>query len=63
MIAASATELDFDSLLLDGHHSISWVAKDSGKPGRMSRDGTECWVLHAEPAFSQKLLNRYRKRR
>lgn len=61
MMATSATELDFDSLLLDGHPSISWVAKDSEKPGRVSPEGTECWVLHAEPAFTQKLLNGYRK--
>lgn len=41
-------DLPYDALFVNDH-SLSWVARDSSKPGR---SGAECWILHASPEWS-----------
>lgn len=41
----------FDGAFVHGA-SLSWVARDSSKPGRAA-GGHECWVLHATPDWSR----------
>jgi len=61
MVATKRTNLEFDSLLLEGHPAFSWVARDDSKPGRTRSDGAECWVAHASPAMTKALLDSYKK--
>ena len=61
MVATTATRLKFDSLLLDDHKAFSWLARDDSKPGRPRVDGVECWVAHASPGFTQRLLDASKK--
>ncbi|MDX1626689.1 MAG: hypothetical protein R3323_09255, partial [Wenzhouxiangellaceae bacterium] len=44
----------FDAAFVNDDSPLSWIAKDSSKPGR---DG-ENWVLHATPAWSRANLER-----
>jgi len=49
--------LPFDGLLLS-NSALSWVARDSSKPGRSSGvGGGESWVLHGSPPWSAKHLD------
>lgn len=36
---------------------LSWIARDSAKPGRGPRTSGEAWVLHATPEWSEQHLN------
>ena len=63
MVATKKTHLEFDSLLLDGHPAFSWLARDDSKPGRHRDDGLECWVAHAAPSFTQRLIDSSKKTR
>lgn len=56
MVATSATNLPFSSLLLDEHPVFSWIARDDSKPGRGRDDGAECWVAQCSPAFTKQFL-------
>lgn len=47
--------LDFDGAFINGG-PLSWVARTSAKPGRM--EPPECWVLHANPRWSESNLER-----
>lgn len=38
-------------VLADLPASLSWAARDVGKPGRLSTD--DCWVLHASPEWTR----------
>lgn len=51
VMAAFPTALaaDFAGAFIDGGSPLSWVARNGSKPGRSSQ---ECWVLHAEAAWS-----------
>ena len=44
-----ACPVPFDGAFVQ-NSSLNWVARNSSKPGR---DSTDCWVLHATPAWSQ----------
>ncbi|MCA9236610.1 MAG: FAD-dependent oxidoreductase [Planctomycetales bacterium] len=45
------TPIDFDGAFVnDG--PLSWIARDTSKPGRISLDGGECWVLHGSQPWS-----------
>ncbi|MAT70139.1 MAG: FAD-dependent oxidoreductase [Planctomycetaceae bacterium] len=37
---------------------LSWIARDSSKPGRERPDGGECWVLHGSQAYSAANIER-----
>lgn len=63
MAATHKTSLAFDSLLLEEHPSFSWLARDDSKPGRRREDQTECWVAHAAPGLTKRLLDSYREGR
>ena len=63
MVATKQTTLEFDSLLLDGHPAFSWLARDDSKPGRQRTDGEECWLAHASPSFTQRLIDSSKQRR
>jgi len=56
MVATKPTGLEFDSLLLEGHPHFSWLARDDSKPGRRRSDGDECWLAHASPGFTERLI-------
>jgi hypothetical protein len=47
--------LAFDGAFIDpalGQGMLGWIARDSGKPGRLATTG-ETWVVHASPAWSE----------
>ena len=44
--------MPFDAALVEGDDVISYVSRDSSKPGR---DG-ELWTVHATPAFAEETL-------
>jgi predicted NAD/FAD-dependent oxidoreductase len=50
----TALALDFDGLFINGQ-LLSWVARDSAKPGRdgVQNQGMETWVLHASSTWSE----------
>jgi len=62
MVAVEQTRCGFDSLLLEGHPTFSWLARDSSKPGRRQGGGMECWVAHASPDCAKRLLKSSRRR-
>ncbi len=41
----------FDAAALKDHDVLSWIARDTGKPGRPSRG--ETWVVHASDAWTR----------
>ena len=46
--------LDFDGAFVNDDPILSWIARDSGKPGRTAVSGiAERWVLHARPKWSR----------
>lgn len=46
--------LDFDGAFVNDDPILSWMARDSGKPGRTAVSGiAERWVLHARPKWSR----------
>jgi renalase len=46
--------LDFDGAFVNDDPILSWIARDSGKPGRSAVSGiAERWVLHARPKWSR----------
>eukprot|EP01122_Echinamoeba_exundans_P012910 TRINITY_DN553_c0_g1_i1.p1 TRINITY_DN553_c0_g1~~TRINITY_DN553_c0_g1_i1.p1 ORF type:complete len:344 (-),score=24.23 TRINITY_DN553_c0_g1_i1:291-1322(-) len=47
-------DIEFDAAFVNNHPSISWISRDSSKPGRSS--GSECWVVHASKDFSKQFL-------
>lgn len=55
VMAAFDAPLDIaKNALRDLDAAISWAARNSAKP---SRDGEECWVLHASPARSREVID------
>jgi hypothetical protein len=48
----SALALDFDGLFINGQ-LLSWVARDSSKPGRTDEHSVETWVLQASSVWSE----------
>ncbi len=42
----------YDAATVTGS-ALTWVARDSTKPGRAAPSGGETWVLHASPAWSR----------
>ncbi len=44
--------LPFDGLFVNDS-LLSWVARDSAKPGRASKANGETWILHADSAWSE----------
>jgi len=48
----TALTLDFDGLFINGQ-LLSWIARDSAKPGRSGADRLETWVLQASSAWSE----------
>lgn len=49
---------EFDGLFIN-NGPLSWIARDSAKPGRLSQAnaGTETWVLHATSQWSKAHIN------
>ena len=45
-------DLGFDAAFVEGDGPLSWIARNTAKPGRP--DTPECWVLHGGPEWSQK---------
>ncbi len=43
--------LDFDAAFIENTSPLSWIARNTAKPGRPAAPA--CWVLHAAPAWSQ----------
>lgn len=53
MLAFDQTlDLGFDAAFVEGESPLSWIARNTAKPGRP--DTPECWVLHTGPKWSQK---------
>jgi renalase len=48
LVFAEPLEVPFDGAFVRSS-ALSWIARDSNKPGRSAAD---CWVLHASPAWS-----------
>jgi renalase len=44
-------QIDFDAAFVNHHDAISWISRDSSKPGRSN--GSDCWVVHASKEFSK----------
>jgi renalase len=44
---------DFDGAFV-GSGPLAWIARESSKPGRSANP--ECWVLHGDPAWSERQL-------
>ena len=49
---ADAFQVPFDAALVEGDDVISYVSRDSSKPGR----GGELWTVHATPAYAERTL-------
>jgi photolyase PhrII len=49
--------LPLDGAFLKGP-VLSWIARDSSKPGRATPEGGENWVLHGAPGWSEAWLER-----
>lgn len=45
----------FDAASVEGDGPLAWVAREGSKPGR-DRDGSDRWVLHATPDWSEAML-------
>jgi len=47
--------LDYDAAFVEGKGPLSWIARNTAKPGRPAADSGAgaCWVLHAGPEWSQ----------
>ena len=41
--------------------SLGWAARDTSKPGRDRKDGTECWVLQSHPDAARDILKGMKK--
>lgn len=54
LVPPMSLELDFDGAFVRDS-ILSWVARDSSKPGR---GAPETWVLHGSPAWSAEVLER-----
>jgi predicted NAD/FAD-dependent oxidoreductase len=51
---ARESGIDFDGAFVNDDPILSWIARDSGKPGRTMIPGiAERWVLHARPKWSR----------
>lgn len=51
-MVAYADRLDVPAdVLTDQEGTLSWAARDVGKPGRLATD--DCWVLHASPEWTR----------
>lgn len=56
--------INFDSLLLKGGspqnnkklQKISWISRDSSKPGRHREDGGDCWVVQSTLEYAQQII-------
>ena len=48
-------KIPFDAALVDGDEAISYVSRESSKPGRGA--ARELWVAHATPAFAERVLD------
>lgn len=46
-----APPLPLDGAMVQGSSSLSWIARDSSKPGRAA-GSLDCWVVHATAAWS-----------
>lgn len=48
-------DLPFDGAFVEGDGPISWIARNTAKPGRpgAASDAGECWVAHASAPWSQ----------
>ena len=56
----SPVEVPFDGAFVNNDPVLSWVARNSSKPGRGPQNGerstaggTDCWVLHGSPRWSE----------
>ncbi|MEM6331042.1 MAG: FAD-dependent oxidoreductase [Planctomycetota bacterium] len=54
---AERLPLDFDGAFVHGS-PLSWVARNSSKPGRDTTPGADAWVLHASPEWSDAHIER-----
>jgi predicted NAD/FAD-dependent oxidoreductase len=50
-----ATEIPYDAAFIN-HGPLSWIARDSSKPGRKD-DQQETWVIHASQTWTQQHLD------
>lgn len=59
--------LEIDAILFDPKStngefgSLGWAARDTSKPGRDRKDGTECWVLQSHPDAAKTVLKGMKK--
>ena len=49
---ADAFQVPFDAALVEGDDVVSYVSRDSSKPGRSG----ELWTVHATPAYAERTL-------
>ena len=49
---ADAFSVPFDAALVEGDDVVSYLSRDSSKPGR----GGELWTVHATPEFAERTL-------
>lgn len=55
---ARPSGVDFDGAFVNDDPILSWIARDSGKPGRPEITGVaERWVLHARPRWSRQYFD------
>eukprot|EP00897_Mesotaenium_endlicherianum_P010330 jgi/Mesen1/9325/ME000061S08765 len=58
------TEVPFDGALVTGSERVSWVARDSSKPGRLpagasrESDLPECWVVHSTAEYARGVISK-----
>ncbi|KAH8940356.1 hypothetical protein BDL97_15G084800 [Sphagnum fallax] len=54
--AKPLTLVPFDGAVIDGSKIISWVARDSSKPGRAT-NSSECWVVHSTAEYASNIIS------
>ena len=52
--AEAVGSVPFDAALVEGDDVVSYVSRDSSKPGRSS--ASELWTVHATPAYAERTL-------
>ncbi len=50
LVPEQRIDVTWDAAFVNDHEILSWVARNTSKPGR---GNAECWVLHATPAWSE----------